>query len=598
MTLQTFEQQLSEAQLAKGQIYFENGCISELEEWETGKWHAVVCGSEDYIVKIRLKKDAIEKCSCDCPHDVDYCKHIIAVLYALKEKQDYLPNKTIDKGTKSSKKASKKPQKAIISDIINNIPEKDLRSFIIEYAETDKEFRSMLLAHFAGSLSEGSTIYSEIIKNAARTAAGRHGFIDYYNANRAIQPVNTLIQKAEAALGQGHFSVTADIAFAVIENVHDMMTHMDDSSGSAGDCIKAGFDLLMNLCEKDIPFDLKERIFKNAEIEAKDKKYDFAGFDEYWLEILVYAAYDREKELRLLQLIDTMLAGLTPKADDWVNEFSTKRLLRHKMILLQRMGQNAEADALRLSNLHISDFRMELIEEALKKKDYAMATQLITEGIAIAKKIENPGTIDSYKIILLRIAEERKDIDAVRSMAKELYAGWNMKYYKVIKRTYTANEWPLIAEGFIKELQLKDKTMTKFPGTINAEWLAAIFVEEGYWERLLELLKKNPRLEFVENHSGLLIDKFPDELLAVYKETLIEYAAQYTGRNYYVTIRNVLKKMKGWKGGKDIVKQLIQQFIHQYKARKAMIEELFSAGIIFFNNIRCDRLPGGIIYKF
>jgi hypothetical protein len=575
MTLQTFEQVLSEVQLEKGLNYFENGYVIELEEWETGKWNAVVSGSEDYEVRIQFKKDTISKCSCECPHDVDYCKHIVAVLYDIQEKEIFPQDKTIGKGKKSVKNVPTKPKKIIISDVVNSIPEKDLRSFIIEHAGTDQEFRNILIAHFSSSFTEEHThLYAEVIKNAARIAGGRHGFIDYHNVNKAIQPVYTLLQKAEAALEQGHFSVTADIAFAVIANVHDMMTNMDDSSGSAGDCIKEGFDLLIKLCEKDIPFNLKERIFKKAEIEAKDKKYDYAGFDEYWLEILVYAAYDREKEQRLLQVIDTMLLSLNAKADDWMEEYNTKRLLKHKMILLQRMGQNAEADALRLRSLHISDFRMELIEEALQKKDYANARQLITEGIAIAKKKEDPGTIESYKIILLRIAGECKDIDGIRTIAKELYAGWKMEYYRIIKRTYTTNEWPVIATGFIKELQQKDKTISGFRGTLNAERLASIFVEEGYWDRLLELLQNNPRLDFVESHSGLLTDKFPNELLAVYKETLIDYAAQYTGRSHYVTIRQVLKKIQGWNGGKDMVKQLIDQFIHQYKARKAMIEEL------------------------
>ena len=83
MTLQTFEQHLNDGQLEKGLNYFENGYISELEEWETGKWIAIVSGSEDYHVKIKLKKNEITEYSCDCPHDVDYCKHIIAVLYAI-----------------------------------------------------------------------------------------------------------------------------------------------------------------------------------------------------------------------------------------------------------------------------------------------------------------------------------------------------------------------------------------------------------------------------------------------------------------------------------------------------------------------------------
>ena len=574
MTLLTFEQLLNKVQLEKGLDYFENGCISELEERESEKWSAIVSGSEDYHVKIKLKNEAIEKCSCDCPHDVDYCKHIISVLYAIKEKKVMEPDKPIGKATKYAKNVAQKSKDAV-ADMVNEMSEKDLRQFVTHHAEENRQFRSILVAHFSSSFSEGgSHLYAELIKNAARTAADRHGFIDYYSASKAIQPIYLLLQKAHAAFGHGHFSVVADIALAVIKNVHDMMTNMDDSSGSAGDCIKDGFEFLRKLCQSDIPFDLKERIFKEAEKEAKNKKYDYAGFDEYWIDVLVDAAYDRKKEQQLLNLIDKMLADLVQQTSDWINEFNTKRLLRHKLILMRRTGQTAEADALRLRHLDISEFRMELIEETLAKKEYSVARQLISEGIAIAMQKDHPGTVVSYKEILLRIARELKDIPSVRAIAKELYAGRNMEYYRIIKQSYNAQEWPAIAEGLIDDLQKMNRPIPGFRGTANGEALSSIFIEEGHWNRLLELLQQNPRLEFVENYSGLLVDKFPEELLNVYKETLVVYAEQHTGRNHYVTIRKVLKKMQGWKGGKGIVKQLTDEFILRYKARKAMIEEL------------------------
>ncbi|MDR3712621.1 MAG: SWIM zinc finger family protein [Puia sp.] len=573
MTLNNFEQQLNKVQLTKGLDYFESGCISELEEWETGVWNAIVAGSKDYHVKIALKKGTIEKSYCDCPHDAEYCKHIIAVLYAIKEERGVLPDKTNIKST--SAKGIAKKLKDAIGEMVNKIPEKDLRRFVVDHAETDCEFRNMLVAHFSSSFSEsGSHLYAEIIKNAARTAGDRHGFIDYYNAAKAIQPVYLLLQKADTAFGQGHYSVVADIAFAVIENVHDMMTGMDDSSGSAGDCIKDGFELLARLCQADIPFDLKEQIFKEAEREAKNKKYDYAGFDDYWLDILVHAACDSNKQQQLLQLIDKMLSGLARDASDWTKEFNTRRLLGHKISLLRRMDRNAEADALRLRHLDIDDLRMELIEEKLEKKEYSAARQLIEEDIGMATKKDHPGTVVAYKERLLRIARELKDITSIRSVARELYAGRNMEYYKIIKQTYNAQEWPAIAEDLIKDLQKLNKPIPGFRGTINGEALAAVFIEEGYWNRLLELLQQNPRLEFIESYSGLLTDKFPEELLHVYKETLINYAEQNTGRTYYVTIRKVLKKMQGWNGGQVMVKQLTDEFILRYKARKAMIEEL------------------------
>jgi len=158
-------------------------------------WNAIVTGSEDYHVKITLKKGGIEKSSCDCPHDAEYCKHIFAVLYAIKEEMDVLSDKTNIK-SRSSKGTAKKPKDAI-GEMVNKIPENDLRRFIVGHAETDREFRNMLVAHFSSNFIEsGSHLYAKVIKNAARTAADRYGFIDYYNAAKAIQPVYPLLQKA------------------------------------------------------------------------------------------------------------------------------------------------------------------------------------------------------------------------------------------------------------------------------------------------------------------------------------------------------------------------------------------------------------------
>lgn len=151
---------------------------------------------------IKLKKDEVTECSCNCPHDADHCKHIIAVLYALKEEGGLTPvEKNSNKNTIG--KSKKKPIKHKVADIINKISEKELRRFIIEYAATDREFKNMLQTHFAGKSGEnGKIIYAEVIKNAAKIAADRHGFIDYYNAKKAIQPVNVLLQKADAALAK------------------------------------------------------------------------------------------------------------------------------------------------------------------------------------------------------------------------------------------------------------------------------------------------------------------------------------------------------------------------------------------------------------
>lgn len=572
MTLYDFEELINEKQLFKGLEYYENKLVNELKEYEPGRWQAVVDGSEAYSVTIGLKKETIKDCFCDCPHEVEHCKHVVAVLYAIKE----VASPFYDKGfNKIDRFTNNVKQKEVVADIVSTVPEKELRQFIIDQADINPEFKNIVIAYFSVKHSPVNThLYAQVIKNAAKMMSDRHGFIDYYHAGKAIEPVYLLLEKAEDALVHGNFAVTTDIVFAVIRNVHDLMTEMDDSSGMAAGCIREGFSLLKKLCESNTSFDLKERIFREAEKEALDKKYDFAGFDESWIEILILAAYDRIKELQLLQAIDTMLSDLTKKADGWSYEYKMTKLLRHKLVLMRRLELYEEADTLRLKYLYLPEFRMDLIEEQLQKKEYTIVKQLIDDGISIAARKKNTGTIESYKEILLRMAFACNDIAAVRSVATELYGGSDMDYYRIIKKTYATDEWPAIAEGFIGKLQESNKTFYGSIGSSNDEGLAAIFIEEKYWQRLLELLQKSPHLDFVERYSARLAANYTGDLLEVYTIAIRNYAAQNTGRNHYIVIKNVLQKIKKWEGGAETVRQLIDELCRQYKTRKAMHEEL------------------------
>jgi len=570
LTLGNFETYLNTAVLEKGQHYFEKGAVSDLAEHDKGIWNAVVAGSEDYHVEIKISDDIISECSCNCPHEVDYCKHIVAVFHAIIESDFEIRKKP---GKKSAL-----PQKApteSFPDIVNNLSEKELRQFISEYGVNNPDFRDLFLANFSHKTNQnGKIIYTRLIKRAAKNAGDRSGFIDYYNAVKFVRVIDVLLEQATTELKNKKFTVVTDIAFAVIATVHEILKGMDDSGGGVGDCIRNGFELLIQLCTANIPLGLKERIFKEAAREAKDPKYNYVGFDEYWLDVLVHAAYNREKGEEVLQTLDVMLVSLRDNSDDWSKEFDTKRLLKHKFALLRRLDWAKEADALRLQFIHISEFRTEIIEECLAKKNYDKARKLIDEGIGIARKKDRPGIIHEYKKNLLRIAEEQNDMGAFRNIAKELYEnGRHMEYYKIIKTTYSQQEWSFVAETFIEELQVQNRRVNGFYINDDSR-LASIFIEEKYWDRLIQLVQGSTALHFIEHYSDLLKAKFPAELLMVYKEAIIKYAEQNTGRNHYIMIREKLKKIQKWEGGKEVVEQLLKQFILQYKARKAMLEEL------------------------
>jgi len=85
ITLKNFESQIGAPILQRGESYYKSGSVTSLELIGEDTWYAEVEGSDDYDVEITLKGNKISNYSCNCPYDAGICKHIVAVLFCLKD---------------------------------------------------------------------------------------------------------------------------------------------------------------------------------------------------------------------------------------------------------------------------------------------------------------------------------------------------------------------------------------------------------------------------------------------------------------------------------------------------------------------------------
>lgn len=89
MTIRNFEQHLPPHEVTKGKDYFKRKRVSRLTE-TSGRWTADVRGrdSNEYEVEVDTSDHSIDKVYCGCPIQEEkiYCKHVIAVLHAIREK--------------------------------------------------------------------------------------------------------------------------------------------------------------------------------------------------------------------------------------------------------------------------------------------------------------------------------------------------------------------------------------------------------------------------------------------------------------------------------------------------------------------------------
>ena len=234
MILKKFETFIDPIILERGEDYYEWGYVTRLRR-KNKMWSAIVSGRENYEVEIRLSGRAVDAYSCDCPHDANVCKHIVATLFAIRRSR--LP------ANPKSKKTT------------------------------------------AASGSPGKALYSNMIRKAIRVVSLGTGFIEYDETRRFRRRIDRLLGKSNAAFRNGKYADAVDIAFAVIEGVLEVVGS-SANNGAMSVLVDRGFRLLERLIAEDLPVSLRRRILKDAVKASKNPDYGDYGFEDHWQKII------------------------------------------------------------------------------------------------------------------------------------------------------------------------------------------------------------------------------------------------------------------------------------------------------------------------
>lgn len=195
MTLHDFKENISPVILERGYKYFVNKQVENLEEIENGHWDAEVTGTDEYFVSVIMNNDEIVEWECDCPFEGEICKHVVAVLFAVSEKQ------SSNEKTTAGNKTPQKNKKNDINMIFEKATKEDLRKFVVSQFSKRHGLKDAFIAQFADMLDyDVDSKYKIIIKNAVKSAMGRNGFIDYSSANALVKSIEDLLDKAEELL--------------------------------------------------------------------------------------------------------------------------------------------------------------------------------------------------------------------------------------------------------------------------------------------------------------------------------------------------------------------------------------------------------------
>lgn len=573
LTLKNFELQLSDKIVHRGREYYENAAVVDLEETEEGLWYAEVTGSDTYQVEVRLlRKNNIASYSCDCPYEGDICKHVVAVLFLLKEELSEAPA----------------PQKGYpkkdFKTLLQKISLEEYQEFILTHAASDQKFKSIFERYFAdrdGDMDIGKS-YTQQLKGLIRSNSGGD-FIDYRSVQQLANEINGLLDEGRRLLEKGNFHNAFILARSVLTEVIDLIIYCDDSGGYIGDIINSAIALIKVVVEEEKAMtDVQAEIFDFIRSAVSLPVYfDYGDFGHDMLDVYFTLAIKLNEQASYLNFID----GQIKKTSEDEHSYRKDYFLVRKVAFLHAIGNFSDAQALLRENLDIVDIRRGEVRRLVEKTDLSSAKQLIIEGIELARKKDHPGTVRQWEEELLHIAVLENDKDTIRYYTKHFAfdRGFHQIYYNQWKSSFDMDEWEEEIEKYIEEritgveLQYqKNKGKVWYsPDTLLLDVLAPIYIEEKYWDRLLSLMSQEIDLDRLLRYHDHLVNIYPIQLLALYLPAFGRKGDIVGNRREYTDLAiKMIMVIEAIPEGTDEVITIAEEICRKYPRRPAMIQEL------------------------
>lgn len=560
--LNQFEQYIDETILKRGLQYFKKGHVHEPEEISPGVYEAIVEGTEDYNVRLTIKNGIITEHVCDCPYDFGpVCKHVAAVIFYLVQDELELNNKTKKAKTKqTSKPAKQKTVAEQVDELLEKATHDELKQFVREQASQNASFRNLFLSSFVQHNSnESKELYVKQVKAILKAASDRHGFIDWSASRLVGKAVDNLLESARKQIDNCNYRSAVFICTAVMEQMTEALQYADDSNGEIGGRVDAAYEMLYNIALEQSSEEIRKLIIEYC-FTSLDKQI-YSGWD-WHTDILHLAALllkTEEETERIFKQIDK-----TQRSD---YEREEAQSIKYE-ILLKTKGENAAEKYLE-QNITNPKLRRKAIQKALEKRDFEKAASLAEDGVRYDLK-DSPGLVVEWYDWLLKIAQAQNDSEKIIEYARLLFID-NFRneqdYYSIMKQQVKPEEWNSFVEAIIKDIKTSKRRYD------DISLIASIFIKEGWWDRLLELVKKSPSLNTIDRYEKYLSKNYSKDLIELYANGILNYMENSMGREHYQNacryIRKVIKM-----GGKGKANEIVSYLRSEYPQRRALIEEL------------------------
>ena len=289
----------TEQSFERGVNYHHQDRVQEVEI-DGEEIRATVRGSNYYDVAIDIVDDTI-RTHCSCPYDyAGDCKHIVAVLLAVDDRDTDTVSETHPESTE--------PLSATvdIEALVEQTTADDLRQFLLEILADDGDIRDRFVA-FVGE-DTGKTVYDykQELDRLFDDAVSRRGMVEY-DTHIDFSQYSDL---AETHRERGNLDTATDIYRAIAEAIRENMNRIDGSTGYYGREVERAIESYAEtVAEHDLSHERKQPHIEYLCDEFLDADHGFAS-DSYDDALQTLCTADADLEC-WLQLLDGRISGVS-----------------------------------------------------------------------------------------------------------------------------------------------------------------------------------------------------------------------------------------------------------------------------------------------
>ena len=474
---------------------------------------------------------------CSCPYAAkgSNCKHMAAVLYEIENQV----------------KRRKDHKKTDIKSLIDGLTKEQLSGFLLELAETDTRIQNQLLMRYSGSISsvDVSRLKREVDAIIERFS-DRGDYIDYYHALDFSFELIDFLNDNVSTLVDRKFNLQAfDVSSYIFLQIATI--EIDDSDGGISQvsdtCCELWKKILQNCNDAE-----KEQIHAWL-LNCKSNGQDLDYFQEYIDAFLINEFCDEKILKERIKLIDDILENTEvrgygdEKVWDAGNGFHHPAIVR--LDLMKKLGcPEDEMMAFRKKYRIVPEVRQLEILEYIEKEQWNLAISSLLESKETDKEINSLVSWYSEKLIGLyeKLEMQKQYKEELLFYVTTTSYQENLDYVFKLKNICSSQEW----------IACRGKILQHMPVlALRYE----LMKEEKMYDRLMQELSKRGDIYNIDKYESLLKDKYPEEVVGVYRDYLIRQSQTTHNRETYRQMMVYLKKISDYPQGVEIANQLALQ---------------------------------------